>query len=99
MKAVSHQPSEIRHPATGIQHPLSPNHQSTIINHRGLLPLHRTFPDNSRGRFVRSVFQFFPRIKGPAACRSGQFGRQLSARIEFPISQCDATNELQRSYD
>ena len=57
MKAVSHQPSAIRHPATGIQHPLSPNHQSTIINHRGLLPLHRTFPDNSRGGFVLHVAQ------------------------------------------
>ena len=96
-KAVSHQAqvaAPILHPASPIINRTSSiiDLSTSYLRRRSpcdtsqrplLLPLHRTIPDNSRGHFVRSVFQLFPRIKGPAACRSGQFKHQLSPRIEL----------------
>ena len=64
---------------------------ATLCSGLSCSPRRRTFPDNSRGRFVRSAFQFFPRIKCPAACRSGQFGRQLSPRIESAVCSAAQT--------
>ncbi len=98
-KAVSHQAqvaAPILHPASPIINRTSSiiDLSTSYLRRRSpcdtsqrplLLPLHRTIPDNSLGHFVRSVFQLFPRIKGPAACRSGQFEDQLSPRIEFVL--------------